>query len=714
MTASRVQLTQGSAPSTPSAGLSQIYVNTAKQVVIEDDDGNTLTAPLLGPTSTEEIAVKSDLDDGDAATLAAANAHSDTNDALQLHASQLDTDTALAANSDARVASQKAAKAYTDAAKATAISTSEAYADTGDALNLAKASNLFDLASASAARTNLGLGTAAVLASDTDVTLAANSDLRFASQKATKAYVDGIVGAQDAMVFKGVQDCSGNPNYPAADRGWTYRVSVAGKIGGASGVVVEVGDIFICLDDSTSSGNQATVGTHWGVIQTNIDGAVTGPASSTDGNIALFNGATGKVIKDAGIAPSSVGSALITAASAVAAVDTLFTPDVDIASAATVNLGASTSYFVNITGTVTVTSFGTAAAGVWRLVRFAAACPITYDATTMRLQGGESVTTAANDYALCISRGSGNWRVIFFPALTGMTQVGPDIQVFTSSGTWSKKPWAKRINLFMRGAGAGGGSGRRGAAGTARSGGLGGFAGATFSLTDYLLPSKLPDTVTVTIGAKGTGGIAQTVDSTNGNDGTAGGDTTFGSLFVAAGGLKGPGGTNAITQTRASSVFAKGTTPPLASSVTAAVDVNTAACAGGTGGSLSVPATRNCWAKSAAYGGVSDLIVSVGLRGPPEPWVTWWRGWGRMARVITNMPIDPIIVFGGASECLYRIGRRRRRRGSLRRSRTGKGEQPGKPESMAQGGGGGGASVEWKQLGRRRRRLARWLCMVIQ
>lgn len=183
--------------------------------------------------------------------------------------SYLDTDGTLAANSDTKVATQKATKTYADAVAAAQLHSSQL---------------------------------------DTDGTLAANSDARVASQKATKTYVDGIIAAQDAMVFKGVTDCSGNPNYPAADRGWTYRVSVAGKIGGASGIVVEVGDIFICLDDGTASGNQATVGSHWGVIQTNIDGAVTGPASATDGNFAFYNGATGKVIKDSGVSLDTDGT----------------------------------------------------------------------------------------------------------------------------------------------------------------------------------------------------------------------------------------------------------------------------------------------------------------------------------------------------------------------------------------------------------------------
>ena len=51
---------------------------------------------------------------------------------------------------------------------------------------------------------------------DTDGTLAANSDTKVASQKAMKTYADALIGANNAMVYKGVINCSGNPNYPAA------------------------------------------------------------------------------------------------------------------------------------------------------------------------------------------------------------------------------------------------------------------------------------------------------------------------------------------------------------------------------------------------------------------------------------------------------------------------------------------------------------------
>lgn len=125
------------------------------------------------------------------------------------------------------------------------------------------------------------------------------------SQNAVKAYADGLIAANDAMVFKGVIDASANPNYPASNRGDTYRVSVAGKIGGASGPNVEAGDLLIALTDGTASGTQATVGAQWTIVQTNIDGAVVGPASATASNIALFSGTTGKVLTDGGFSIDS-------------------------------------------------------------------------------------------------------------------------------------------------------------------------------------------------------------------------------------------------------------------------------------------------------------------------------------------------------------------------------------------------------------------------
>ena len=109
------------------------------------------------------------------------------------------------------------------------------------------------------------------------------------------------------MLYKGTYDASSNPNYPAADAGHLYRVSVAGKAGGAAGVTVEVGDTLLCNTDGSAAGNHATVGAKWNILQVNIDGAVVGPAGATDGHLTRFDGATGRLVKG-GIALTTSGT----------------------------------------------------------------------------------------------------------------------------------------------------------------------------------------------------------------------------------------------------------------------------------------------------------------------------------------------------------------------------------------------------------------------
>lgn len=107
---------------------------------------------------------------------------------------------------------------------------------------------------------------------DTDVALTANSDSRIATQRAVKAYVDGIVTG--GLEYKGSIDASTNPNYPAATKGDYYKISVAGLIGGGSGVVVQAGDSILANADSVG-GNQIAVGASWDVIQGNLEYATT-------------------------------------------------------------------------------------------------------------------------------------------------------------------------------------------------------------------------------------------------------------------------------------------------------------------------------------------------------------------------------------------------------------------------------------------------------
>jgi hypothetical protein len=94
----------------------------------------------------------------------------------------------------------------------------------------------------------------------------------------------------------------------------------------------------------------------------------------------------------------------------------LATKGADIASASTTDLGAIQGLAHDITGTTTITSFGTVAAGIWKIVKYEGALTITHNATSLILLGAENRTTADGDTQILISEGSGNWReVAYFP-----------------------------------------------------------------------------------------------------------------------------------------------------------------------------------------------------------------------------------------------------------------------------------------------------------
>lgn len=119
--------------------------------------------------------------------------------------------------------------------------------------------------------------------------------------------------------------------------------------------------------------------------------------------------------------------------------------------------------------------------------------------------------------------------------------VAVNYQEFTSSGTWTKPAGATSIYVECISGGAGGGSGRRGAAGTVR---CGGGSGGTGRFTSRWLPASLAgSTATVTVGAGGVGGAAVTTDDTSGNNGTGGGSSSFGSLLLTPATNPGSGGT---------------------------------------------------------------------------------------------------------------------------------------------------------------------------
>ena len=181
------------------------------------------------------------------------------------------------------------------------------------------------------------LGTAAFVNIGTDTTLAANSDSIVATQKATKTYVDTMVTG--LLEFKGSVDCSANPNYSSANKGDAYYVNVAGKIGGASGESVEVGDVIVASADN-AGGTEASVGTSWFVMEHNLVGAAV-----TSGTLAQFAATTSAQL--AGVISDETGSGSLVFSNS----PTLITPILGVASATSLAItGTSGAGYLSLIG----------------------------------------------------------------------------------------------------------------------------------------------------------------------------------------------------------------------------------------------------------------------------------------------------------------------------------------------------------------------------
>lgn len=133
------------------------------------------------------------------------------------------------------------------------------------------------------------------------VTLAANPSQDM--EAATKAYVDTLLGN---MAMKQPGTVSADGGLPEADyeAGESWRVTESGEYAGQQ---CEPGDLIICVngyEEGTASDADFMV------VQANIDGAVTGPDVAVDANVVIFDGTTGKKIKDSNVTIASVSDAI--------------------------------------------------------------------------------------------------------------------------------------------------------------------------------------------------------------------------------------------------------------------------------------------------------------------------------------------------------------------------------------------------------------------
>jgi len=188
------------------------------------------------------------------------------------------------------------------------------------------------------------------------------------TQIATTAFVNTAItnkmAEADAMIYKGTLSGGSTGDYgaltPAASKGWTYKVNTAGKI---DGVEVEVGDMLICNTDSTpaaTASNYTTTVANWDFIQGNLDGVVIGPAESVNNRVAIFDGTTGKKIKDSGytIGKSVPSNAVFTDVS-VADASHHYTPSTASGSDKSASAsGASAAWSIDVVKGVTLNTDG--------------------------------------------------------------------------------------------------------------------------------------------------------------------------------------------------------------------------------------------------------------------------------------------------------------------------------------------------------------------
>jgi hypothetical protein len=101
--------------------------------------------------------------------------------------------------------------------------------------------------------------------------------------------------------------------------------------------------------------------------------------------------------------------------------------EADLASAATTDIGLQNTNFLRVTGTTTITSFGTNYNGP-RFLRFAGVLTLTNSATLI-LPGAANITTVAGDTLIAIPKATAGtadgWQVVAYQRASGLALVSP-------------------------------------------------------------------------------------------------------------------------------------------------------------------------------------------------------------------------------------------------------------------------------------------------
>ena len=270
----------------------------------------------------------------------------------------------------------------------------------------------------------------------------------------TVAGISANVTAVAASVYKYLFDTStsmadpgsGDVRFNNATPASVTQLAISNTFSGGS----DISDFIVTWDDSSNTALRGTLTFRNSVDATqflvfSINGAITDNGAWLQIPVAHVSGSTlpasadglflGFVrTGDTGTGDMTSTGSTMTGDLTMSGSSVVETEGAAVASATTTNIWATDGNTVHITGTTTITSFGTAPqAGAWMKVVFDGILTLTHSAN-LNLPGAANITTAADDFAFVYADSATQFDVLYFKATGAPVNQGQGTDI-ASAGT---------------------------------------------------------------------------------------------------------------------------------------------------------------------------------------------------------------------------------------------------------------------------------------